>query len=373
MGVRAYLSDWASRDNYDEVMEYLSVTETQHAPRFEFDDAPDALRELITVAETPRGPERSQWLNDYAEKSWDVPDGEAEVLLAKDHLNAIRYLNRYLRQANAKLKQDGYLVCAFDTAQKRRAQIFSRYPKIIAYIVYFFDFLWHRVCPKVGLTRRFYYFCTRKVRKVFPRPEVLGRLYYCGFEVVSERYIHDRYCVIGQKKRSPHKEPHTYGPLVRLRRIGKDGVKFNVFKFRTMYAYSEYLQTYIYENNDLDVGGKFNDDYRVTEWGRFLRKTWLDELPMFINILKGQMKLVGVRPLSQQYFDLYTKEIQELRIKTKPGLLPPFYVDMPETLDEIQESERRYLEAYLEHPFRTDWKYFWRIVANILFRGKRSK
>ena len=354
-------------------MEYLSVTETQHAPRFEFDDAPDALRELITVAETPRGPERSQWLNDYAEKSWEVPDGEAEVLLAKDHLNAIRYLNRYLRQANAKLKQDGYLVCAFDTAQKRRAQIFSRYPTIIGYLVYFFDFLWHRVCPKVGLTRRFYYFCTRKVRKVFPRPEVLGRLYYCGFEVVSERYIHDRYCVIGQKKRSPHKEPHTYGPLVRLRRIGKDGVKFNVFKFRTMYAYSEYLQTYIYENNDLDVGGKFNDDYRVTEWGRFLRKTWLDELPMFINILKGQMKLVGVRPLSQQYFDLYTKEIQELRIKTKPGLLPPFYVDMPETLDEIQESERRYLEAYLEHPFRTDWKYFWKIVANILFRGKRSK
>ena len=233
--------------------------------------------------------------------------------------------------------------------------------------------MWHRVCPKTKLTRRFYYFCTRKVRKVFPRPEVLGRLYFCGFDVVSEQYIHDRYCVIAQKKRKPSTEQHTYGTLIRLRRIGKDGKKFNVFKFRTMYAYSEYLQTYIYENNDLDVGGKFNDDYRVTEWGSFLRKTWLDELPMIINILKGQMKLVGVRPLSQQYFDLYTKEIQELRIKTKPGLLPPYYVDMPETLEEIQESERRYIEAYLEHPFRTDWKYFWKIVGNILLRGKRSK
>ena len=94
---------------------------------------------------------------------------------------------------------------------------------------------------------------------------------------------------------------------------------------------------------------------------------------MIVNMLKGQMKLVGVRPLSQQYYNLYDRDLQELRIKTKPGLLPPFYVDMPKTLEEIQESEKRYLNAYLEHPFRTDWKYFWGIVANILFRGKRSK
>ena len=243
MGLRARLSAMASRDNYDEVMEYLAVTETRHAPRFEFDDAPGELRELIEVAETPRSPERSKWLNDFTHKSWSVPDGEAEVLLAEDHLNAIRYLNRYLRKVNAKLKQDGYFVCGFDTAQKHRAQIFSRYPRIIAYVIYFFDFLWHRVCPKLGLTRKFYYWCTRKVRKVFPRPEVLGRLYYCGFDVVSEQYIHDRYCVIAQKKREPSKDQHSYGALIKLRRIGKDGKMFNVFKFRTMYAYSEYVQT----------------------------------------------------------------------------------------------------------------------------------
>ena len=196
MGVRSFFNEIRARDNYEEVMEYLAVTETQHAPRFEFDEAPEKLRELVQVAETPRGPERSKWLNNYAEKSWEVPDGEAEVLLAKDHLNTIRYLNRYLREANVKLKQDGYFVCGFDTSQKRRVQFFSKYPKILAYILYFYDFLWHRVCPKMGLTRRFYYFCTRKERKVFPRPEVLGRLYYCGFDVVSEQYIHDRYCVI---------------------------------------------------------------------------------------------------------------------------------------------------------------------------------
>jgi lipopolysaccharide/colanic/teichoic acid biosynthesis glycosyltransferase len=94
---------------------------------------------------------------------------------------------------------------------------------------------------------------------------------------------------------------------------------------------------------------------------------------MIANIFKGQMKLVGVRPLSQQYFGLYETDLQKLRTKTKPGLLPPYYLDMPETLDEIQDSERRYLEAYLKHPFRTDWKYFWGIVGNIVFKGKRSQ
>ena len=373
MGLRERLNMLTSRDNYDEVMEYLSSYETKHAPLFDFEHAPVELRELIAYAFQPRSEERSKWLNDFSANTWSVPDGEAKVLLAEDHLNAIRYVNRYMREANAKLAEDGYFVCSFDTAQKHRAQIYAKYPRFLAHIVYFFDFIWHRVCPKLKLTRRFYYFCTKKVRKVFPRPEILGRLYYCGFDVVCEQYVHDRYMVIGQKKRLPCRDPHTYGPFIKLRRVGKDGELFNVFKFRTMYAYSEFLQTYIYNNNNLDEGGKFKDDYRVTEWGKVLRKLWIDEWPMFINVLKGQMKLVGVRPLSKQYFSLYSPEMQQLRIKTKPGMLPPFYVDMPETLEEIQESERRYCEAYLKHPFRTDWKYFWKIIGNIVFKRKRSK
>jgi len=50
---------------------------------------------------------------------------------------------------------------------------------------------------------------------------------------------------------------------------------------------------------------------------------------MFYNLLKGEMKLVGVRPLTEHYFSLYRKKLQELRAKTKPGLIPPFYLDMP--------------------------------------------
>lgn len=367
------LKELMYREDLETVMRYLVIKEPKHAPKFNLLEAPKELQELMYWAFMPRGEQRSDFLNEFAKRSWEVPDGEAEVLLAEDHLNAIRFVNRYLRKANKKLKDGGYFAVAFDTAMKRRLQFYVKYPKYLANVLYFFDFVWHRVFPKLWLTRRFYYLCTKKVRKVFPRPEVLGRLYYCGFDVVSEQYIHDRYCVIARKRSEPDTEHRHYGVIVKLPRIGKDGKLFLVYKFRTMYAYAEYLQTYVYNNNNLQVGGKFRDDYRITDWGKWLRKTWLDELPMLFNILKGQMKLVGVRPLSQQYFELYDTEVREKRIKFNPGLLPPFYVDMPETLQEIQESEMRYLEAYEQHPLRTNWKYFWKIMGNIVFRRKRSQ
>jgi len=141
---------------------------------------------------------------------------------------------------------------------------------------------------------------------------------------------------------------------------------------RTMHAYSEYLQSFVYEQNQLEEGGKFKNDFRITTLGRIMRKFWIDELPMFINVLKGDMKIVGVRPLSKHYFNLYSEEVKNRRIKYKPGLVPPFYVDLPKTLEEIMESEIRYLDAYDKHPLRTDWKYFWKAFKNIIFKHARS-
>ena len=140
-----------------------------------------------------------------------------------------------------------------------------------------------------------------------------------------------------------------------------------------MHPYAEFLQQYVYENNDLQEGGKFKRDIRVTSMGRFMRKYWIDELPMLINLIKGDMKLVGVRPLSKQYFNLYTPELQQKRTNYRPGLLPPFYADMPKTLDEIQASELRYLkQCETNGELRTDIKYFFLILKNILFNKARS-
>jgi len=129
----------------------------------------------------------------------------------------------------------------------------------------------------------------------------------------------------------------------------------------------------VYEKFNLQEGGKFKNDFRVTTSGKIFRKFWLDEMPMFINIIAGDMKLVGVRPLSRQYFELYSEELKEKRLKTKPGLIPPFYADMPKTLEEIMASEMRYLEAHEKHPFITDVRYFFKAMWNILFKGARSK
>jgi len=139
-----------------------------------------------------------------------------------------------------------------------------------------------------------------------------------------------------------------------------------------MVPYSEYIQDYVYDHNKLKEGGKFNEDFRITRLGSIMREMWIDEIPMIWNMFKGEIQLVGVRPLSPHYLSLYDKDLQELRSTVKPGLLPPFYADMPRTLKEIMDSERRYLEQYKKHPFKTNFRYFFKITRNIIFHGKRS-
>ncbi|MFC2096254.1 sugar transferase [Bacteroidota bacterium] len=288
-------------------------------------------------------------------------------------INDIRFINKFFESVNRKIPAGGIFIGCVETKDQRKKRILRKYPPILNRVYYFFDFILKRVFPKFNLTKRIYFFLTRGENRVVSKAETFGRLYSCGFEVINEQNIHGWLYFVARKKLNPYydSEP-TYGPLVKLHRIGKNGKMINVFKLRTMHPYAEYLQKYIYELSNLQEGGKFKDDFRITTAGKLFRKIWLDELPMLINYFRGDMKLVGVRPLSEHYYSLYSKELQEKRIKTKPGLIPPFYVDMPKTLEEIQASEMKYLEAYEKHPFRTDWRYFWKAVWNILFKKARS-
>ena len=299
-----------------------------------------------------------------------------QAFIQKRPLNTIRHLNTLLNKANEVLGQGGYIWCHCHTAILKKKIILESFPKGINWTIYFLHYFWHRMCAKLPGIKRIYFGVTRGKNRTYNRVEVLGRMYRAGFEVIDERFRHGEFFVLARKVKAPiwDDEP-TGSPLIKLRRVGKDGKLIGVYKFRTMYSYSEYLQPYIFEHNHLQEGGKFADDYRVNIWGKIFRKLWIDELPMILNVLKGDMKLVGVRPLSRHYFSLYDEETQRLRTKVKPGLLPPFYADAqtPKTLEEVQASERRYTKAYLEHPFKTDWLYFWRTFANIVFKGKRSK
>lgn len=100
----------------------------------------------------------------------------------------------------------------------------------------------------------------------------------------------------------------TGGPvLFKQARLGKDGKRFNIYKFRTM-------------RDTRDANGKMLPDaVRLTRFGQFLRRTSLDELPELINVLRGEMSLVGPRPLLAEYAGRYTPA-QARRHEVKPGI-----------------------------------------------------
>ena len=140
-----------------------------------------------------------------------------------------------------------------------------------------------------------------------------------------------------------------------------------------MHPYSEYIQDYIYESQGMKKSGKFENDFRLTGWGKWFRRLWIDELPQLINWLKGDLTLVGVRVLSEHYFNLYPEDLQKLRTQFKPGIIPPYYADMPDSFEEIVESERNYLEKKRENNMITDFVYFFKVFNNIIFHNARGR
>lgn len=298
-----------------------------------------------------------------------------KLIINLHKINDIRFLNQYFLLAHDKLKTHGYLVGKAHTLDTHRAYFMNQFPgqSHLARVLYILDFIWNRMFPKLPGIKKIYFALTKGKSRLLSRAEILGRLYFCGFVPIAENTISDRFYFIAQKLRMPSIDANpTYGPLVELTRFGMRDKPITVYKFRTMHPYSEYVQEYVYEKNQLEKGGKFKNDFRVTGWGVLMRKFWIDELPMLYNWLRGDLQLVGVRPLSGQYLELYTPELQALRRQVKPGLLPPFYADMPVTIEEIMASEQRYIEAYLKQPMKTQMVYFFRCVYNIVFKKARS-
>jgi lipopolysaccharide/colanic/teichoic acid biosynthesis glycosyltransferase len=127
------------------------------------------------------------------------------------------------------------------------------------------------------------------------------------------------------------------GPIFfRQKRVGRNGVEFNMLKLRSMYVNSddalhrEAIAKYmsgqrLADSTTNDLFYKQVDDPRVTRVGRFLRKTSIDELPQFFNVLRGEMALVGPRPplpYEVECYNLYHK----MRLSGKPGLTGPWQV-----------------------------------------------
>lgn len=302
-----------------------------------------------------------------------IEDEYLQLFINLHKINDLRRINQYFIKVNQKLKTGGIFVLFLEPLESRHKKFIEIYPNIPAKIFYFIDFIWHRLIPKLPVFQKIYFSITDGKNRAISFAETLGRLKYCGFEVIDVYNNNGQLFITAIKKSQPMSVLPSYGPFFKMKRIGKNGKPIYVYKMRTMHPFSEFIQDLAYKFNKLDIGGKIKNDFRITSWGKFLRFLWLDELPMLINFFKGELKLVGVRPISQHYLDLYPEDVKELRLKTKPGLLPPFYYDLPATFEEIVESERRYLLSYFEKPLSTDFKYFIKAMYNILFKGARSK
>ena len=291
----------------------------------------------------------------------------------RQRLNDIRYVNKFLESVNESLPLGGHFLGCVEVSSHRKEKVLSKYPRPLNKIIYSFDFMVKRVWPKLPVLRRSYFAITQGRNRVIAEMETYGRLYSCGFRLIGKTEADGKLYFLVEKTGEPeYNTEATYGPFIKLRRVGKHGKIMKVYKLRTMSPYSEYVQQLIYEWNGLGTGAKFKDDPRITTMGQIFRKYWLDELPMLYNFIRGDVKLFGVRPISKHYFSLYPEEFQEFRKKFKPGLIPPVYVEIPKCLEDTIDIERRYLQAYERQPFLTDIRYSAKAFYNIFIKMVRS-
>lgn len=155
-------------------------------------------------------------------------------------------------------------------------------------------------------------------------------------------------------------------------RVGKAGKEFNCLKFRSMVLNSaEVLQRYLAENpaarTEWEKDFKLKDDPRITRFGKILRKTSLDELPQFWNVLKGEMSLVGPRPVVRKELQKYYGKRSIAYASVRPGITGPWQVGGRSDLD---YDQRVFLDAEYARNWtvRGDIKILIKTVSAVLSR-----
>tara|TARA_B100001750_G_C15479810_1_gene584704 strand:+ start:238 stop:756 length:519 start_codon:yes stop_codon:yes gene_type:complete len=139
-------------------------------------------------------------------------------------------------------------------------------------------------------------------------------------------------------------------------RLGKDGISFTMIKFRTM-------------KNGPSLSAK-HDITRLTKWGRFLRRTSIDELPVLINVLKGEMSLVGPRPLPIKYLSRFNS-FQLNRLNVKPGITGLAQINGRNLLS-WDEKFKYDIDYVNEHSFLLDIIIIFKTIK-VLFSEKNVK
>lgn len=155
-------------------------------------------------------------------------------------------------------------------------------------------------------------------------------------------------------------------------RIGKNGRRFKMYKFRSMYTDAEERKKELEAQNEMKgLMFKMENDPRITRVGRFLRKTSLDELPQFYNIVKGDMSLVGTRPPTCDEFEKYEIEYRR-RLSITPGLTGMWQVSGRSDIKDFDEVVKLDLQYIDNWSISLDVKILFMTIAVVLF-GKGSR
>lgn len=152
------------------------------------------------------------------------------------------------------------------------------------------------------------------------------------------------------------------GPIFfRQKRVGQNGREFYMYKFRSMYTDAELKKSQLMKQNKIKDGYMFKVDHdpRVTRVGAFLRRISLDELPQFINVLKGEMSLVGTRPPTVDEVKKYSN-LHYRRISIKPGITGMWQISGRSDITDFEEVVR------LDVSYIDNWS-IWKDIA-ILFK-----
>ena len=173
-----------------------------------------------------------------------------------------------------------------------------------------------------------------------------------------------------------------FGPLIKLEspgpiffaqnRVGKNGRIFKMYKFRSMYADAEERKKELMAQNEMSgFMFKMENDPRITRSGAFMRKTSLDEFPQFINILKGDMSLVGTRPPTLDEFAQYSP-YHKKRLSFRPGLTGMWQVSGRSDITDFEEIVRLDVEYIENWSVGLDIKILLKTVLAV-FRGSGAR
>ncbi|MCL2717301.1 MAG: sugar transferase [Lachnospiraceae bacterium] len=155
-------------------------------------------------------------------------------------------------------------------------------------------------------------------------------------------------------------------------RVGRNGRRFKIYKFRSMYRDAEARKKELESQNEIDgLMFKIENDPRITKVGKFIRKTSIDELPQFINIIKGDMSLVGTRPPTADEFEKYNHYYRR-RISMTPGLTGLWQVSGRSDIEKFDDVVKLDLQYIDEWSLLLDFKILLKTIA-VVFSGRGSK